>query len=243
MIFACCDVPSDAPASHESEIDTAQLNSASYDKHALESELSQGDLSHDTANTTATEGLEHGREAVPGEGHQDQKQGCPADHSHHKGGHRGPGPHATEGVQLAFARQDGTMAEVTLRSKPLRMRFSHSSPLTVTQVSEDLSAFTAIQPGNVLTSVNGRAVDGQWKCAMSQLRDAIHDLPDGARGMEERHEEVCESPRLSGALPKRVSVRMSSSSAENLVRGMPKFGELEGALMYYQLHLAKAHLG
>ena len=244
MIFACCDVPSDTPALHE--VGTAKLNNASEGvvKPALEPELSQGGLSHDTAATTATEGLEHGAsEAVHGEWHQDQRKGCPVDHSDDKGGHHGHGPHATEGIHLAFARPDGTMAEVTLRSKPLRMRFSNSSPLTVTHVSEDLSAFTAIQPGSVLTHVNGRAVDGQWKCAMSQLRDALHDLPDGATSMEEQEEEVSESPRLSGTLPKRVSVRMSSSSAENLVRRMPRFGELEGALTYYQIHLAKAHLG
>ncbi|CAE7018913.1 Tmtc1 [Symbiodinium sp. CCMP2456] len=224
MIFACCDVPSDTPALHE--VDTAELNTASEDlvKPALEPELSQGGLSHDTADTTATEGLQHGAgEAVPGEGHKDQKQGCPVDHSDDKRGHRGHGPNATEGIHLAFARPDGTMAEVTLRSKPLRMRFSHSSPLTVTQVSEDLSAFTAIQAGNVLTYVNGRAVDGQWKCAMSQLRDALHDLPEGARSMEEHEEEeeVSESLRqfyyatspkvIIGEYPTRTGTRCACS--------------------------------
>ena len=81
-------------------------------------------------------------------------------------------------VDLTFTRPNGIAVHVSLESRPLCVRFSKTSPLTVTQVFRDLTASAAIQPGDVLTYVDGTAISHQAREAGLQLRHALRYLPE-----------------------------------------------------------------
>ena len=156
------------------------------------------------------------------------------------------------GIQLAFTGPTGGVVKVRLASKPLCMRFAHSSPLMVTQVSEDLHELSAVKPGSILTHVNGVAVSEQWRQAAAQLREALRDLPD--RGKGRVAQDVAQEALLPGGAeglaqdgnvpadkPSKRAARQSL--AKCIVSGLPKCAEFDAALTYYQAHLANAKLG
>ena len=106
--------------------------------------------------------------------------------------------HDTGPVDLTFTRPDGIAVHVSLESRPLCVRFSKTSPLTVTQVSRDLTASAAIQPGDVLTYVDGIAISHQAREAGLQLRHALRYLPERSGTTQSNNEhqvmEKCARP-------------------------------------------------
>ena len=157
--------------------------------------------------------------------------------------HHGKGP-----VHLEFTRPNGVAVHVCLDSRPLCVRFSKTSPLTVTQVSRDLTASAAIHPGDVLTYVDGIAVPHQARDAGLLLRHALRDLPQrcGTEQINNDDENVEKCARLS-TTSTTVSIAENGmtqplTTAESLVGGFPKCS-IDTALLYYHGHLASAGFG
>jgi len=82
-------------------------------------------------------------------------------------------------VKLSFQLpgQAHTRQDVIFHAVPLCLRFSKTTPLTVTAVGTNFSANCQVLPNWVLTHVDDEPLDFEYKVAAQQIRDATRHLP------------------------------------------------------------------
>ncbi|CAE7516148.1 unnamed protein product [Symbiodinium sp. CCMP2456] len=82
-----------------------------------------------------------------------------------------------KGVTLTFSRPNGLQEDAYFESRPLGLRFSDTTPLTVTHVSSDYASSARVSLGWVVTHVNKVPVPRSILLANTLVRDAVSQLP------------------------------------------------------------------
>ncbi|OLP94077.1 hypothetical protein AK812_SmicGene23936 [Symbiodinium microadriaticum] len=87
----------------------------------------------------------------------------------------------TSGVTLTFRRPNGLYVDVDFESRPLGLRFSDTTPLTVTHVRSDYDNTARVSLGWVVTHVNKQQLPRSILDANAMVRDAVSQLPRATR--------------------------------------------------------------
>ncbi|CAE7472283.1 unnamed protein product [Symbiodinium microadriaticum] len=136
-------------------------------------------------------------------------------------------------VTLTFSRPNGLHEDVYFESRPLGLRFSHTTPLTVTHVSSDYSNTARVNLGWVVTHVNKVPVPRFILDANAMLRDAVSQLPCDARGTPKKVARSSTDVAPGGPQRARSQPPWSSREDQDWLNSLPRSMSLEARLMAF----------
>ncbi|CAE7516164.1 unnamed protein product [Symbiodinium sp. CCMP2456] len=142
-----------------------------------------------------------------------------------------------KGVTLTFSRPNGLHEDAYFESRPLGLRFSDTTPLTVTHVSSDYANSARVNPrvnlGWVVTHVNKVPVPRFILDANAMVRDAVSQLPCDARGTPKKVARSSSNVAPGAQQRARSHPPWSSREDQDWLNSLPRSMSLEARLMAF----------
>ena len=134
-------------------------------------------------------------------------------------------------VKLTFQLRNGLLKHIYFSSRPLRVRFSKTLPLTVTDVGSDCTGSSGVPVDSVLTHVNDVPTSDE---AINELRNAISHLPqESAETPVRRRKRRSSSEPPSSRQSHFAQKRSNTDHFSETLGTLPRTASLEVSLLSF----------